>query len=542
MTEGFALHDIICDDQGVPCDYRFLEINPAFERLTGLKRADVIGKLHNTILPDDDPNWVKIYGKVALTGEPIQFENYSPALKRHYEVFAFCPAPGQFAVLFVDITERVGAEAELRSVNERLNSVLSSITDAYIAFDSEWRFVELNPVAEQILFHRPASDLLGKVFMEVYPRVLEAEFYQQYLAAIAEDHPVHFETFVNEHLGWFEVHAYPRAGRIEIYLRDISERKQAEEQIASLARFPEENPNPVLRINREGKLLYANGASRRLLDKWALQVNELVPAFWRDLVGKTLTMGCEQHVQFNTGEIIYSITACPIVDASYVNLYGRDITELVKVTQALQASRDDLELRVQERTEELKVANAVLKVEIAERVRAEESLRLANAYTRSLIEASLDPLVTITSNGKVGDVNNATEVVTGFSRQELIGTDFHTYFTDPEKARLGYQQVFETGTVRDYELQIRHKDGHITSVLYNASIFHDEGGEIKGVFAAARDITERLRMQQNLMEERKHLLELSQAEREQRLFAESSLAPRSPLIPAWTWNISWIIC
>ena len=83
MTEGFALHEIICDEDGKPCDYRFLDINPAFERLTGLKRAEVVGKLMSQVpqLEGDDPKWIEVYGKVALTGEPINFENYSPALK-----------------------------------------------------------------------------------------------------------------------------------------------------------------------------------------------------------------------------------------------------------------------------------------------------------------------------------------------------------------------------------------------------------------------------------------------------------------------------
>jgi PAS domain S-box-containing protein len=125
-----------------------------------------------------------------------------------------------------------------------------------------------------------------------------------------------------------------------------------------------------------------------------------------------------------------------------------------------------------------------------QRKKAEDALRFSNIYNRSLIEASLDPLVTIGPDGKITDVNGATEQVTGYSRNELIGTDFSDYFTEPEKARTGYQQVFKDGEVRDYPLGIQHKDGHITPVLYNASVYRDENGKIIGVFAAARDITE----------------------------------------------------
>jgi nitrogen fixation negative regulator NifL len=130
-------------------------------------------------------------------------------------------------------------------------------------------------------------------------------------------------------------------------------------------------------------------------------------------------------------------------------------------------------------------------IDITLRKQAEEKLRLLNTYNRSWMEANLDALVTITPDGKIGDVNAVTELITGYPREDLIGTDFHGYFTNPEKARAGYEQVFEVGTVRDYELEIQHKDGHITPVVYNASVYQDEAGQVAGVLAAARDITER---------------------------------------------------
>ena len=113
MTEGFALHEIICDDVGAPCDYRFLDVNPAFERMTGLQWEDVVGKTQTHLLPGDDPGLIKVYGEVALTGRSIHFDNYSPTLKRYYEIFAYCPAPRQFAVLFTDITEQKIAERKI---------------------------------------------------------------------------------------------------------------------------------------------------------------------------------------------------------------------------------------------------------------------------------------------------------------------------------------------------------------------------------------------------------------------------------------------
>jgi len=137
-------------------------------------------------------------------------------------------------------------------------------------------------------------------------------------------------------------------------------------------------------------------------------------------------------------------------------------------------------------------------VDITEAKRAKEGLEKANTYNRSLLEASLDPLVTISPNGKITDVNSAAEKVTGRLREELIGADFSDYFTDPEKARLGYQQVFREGLVQNYELEVRHRDGSTTPVLYNASVYRDEGDEVVGVFAAARDITTRKRAEEEV--------------------------------------------
>ena len=107
--------------------------------------------------------------------------------------------------------------------------------------------------------------------------------------------------------------------------------------------------------------------------------------------------------------------------------------------------------------------------------------RQASQYARSLIEASLDPLVTISPEGKITDVNEATVKVTGIAREQLIGSDFSLYFTEPEKAREGYQLAFAEGLVADYPLTIRHADGKLTDVLYNASVYKDTQGDVLGV-------------------------------------------------------------
>ena len=142
----------------------------------------------------------------------------------------------------------------------------------------------------------------------------------------------------------------------------------------------------------------------------------------------------------------------------------------------------------------------------------------ASQYARSLIEASLDPLVTISPEGKITDVNEGSVKVTGVPREKLIGTDFSNYFTEPDKAQEGYQQVFQRGSVTDYPLTIRHTDGRLTDVLYNAAVYRDDKGKVLGVFAAARDVTVQRKAEAEVAEQRaKQLERLAELERFQKL-------------------------
>ncbi len=131
--------------------------------------------------------------------------------------------------------------------------------------------------------------------------------------------------------------------------------------------------------------------------------------------------------------------------------------------------------------------------DITERRKAEEHQRQALLYARSLIEADMDPLVTINMAGRIMDVNEAAIQMTGVPRELMIDSDFSVYFTEPDRALAGYQEAFAKGSVRDYPLTMKHASGALTEVLYNASVYRNEKGEMAGVLAVARDISERLR-------------------------------------------------
>jgi len=134
---ALAVHEMLLDAQGNPCDYRFLDVNPAFERMTGLSRSQIVGRSALEVLPELEKYWIKLYGRVAATGEPATFENYTRTLGRYYSGSAYSPRPNQFAVSFMDVTERKRAEAAVQLLNIELEERVRSRTAALEAANRE---------------------------------------------------------------------------------------------------------------------------------------------------------------------------------------------------------------------------------------------------------------------------------------------------------------------------------------------------------------------------------------------------------------------
>jgi two-component system NtrC family sensor kinase len=267
-----------------------------------------------------------------------------------------------------------------------------------------------------------------------------------------------------------------------VVFQDVTERRKAEEDIRQLASIVESSNDAIIGKTLDGVILSWNKGAEEIYGYTADEikgkpVSVLVPPDHPDEIPQLLEkIKRGEHVERyetvrrtkDSRTICVSLTVSPVKDSG-----GR-------IVGASTIARD-----------------------ITERKKAEEEQRRAGAYNRSLIEASLDPLVTIGPDGKITDVNSATEQMTGYLRAELIGTDFSDYFTERDMARDGYQQVFREGSVRDYPLGLRHRDGRITPVLYNASLYRDEAGKVGGIFAAARDMTARRKLEEQLRQSQK---------------------------------------
>ena len=171
MAEGFAQHAVICDSEGKPCDYRFLDINPAFERLTGLKREQVVGKTVLEIMPETEPVWIERFGRVGLTGEPDHFSHVSAVIGRHFEVAAYQTAPGRFAVIFTDVTElkafqeRDKANAVRLAWGQAAIDTISVMYEGVALLEDDGTILSVNPAVERLT--GLAGDSLGGRNVEI---------------------------------------------------------------------------------------------------------------------------------------------------------------------------------------------------------------------------------------------------------------------------------------------------------------------------------------------------------------------------------------
>ncbi|PKL10706.1 MAG: hypothetical protein CVV52_17050, partial [Spirochaetae bacterium HGW-Spirochaetae-8] len=243
MLDGFALHEIICDESGNPVDYRFLNLNPAFERMTGLKAKEVVGRTVLEVLPDIERSWIDTYGKVALTGEPVVFEDYSKVLDKYFEVTAFRPAPNQFSCIFNDITARKRAQEDLRESLERFRIAQDMSPDGFTILrpirDGQGQVVDFSWVYENAAIARlngTDPDLVvDKRLLDLFPDHRDSRIFQTYQqvaqSGVLQTLEVWHADKSMQKPAWFRLVVVPMSGDIAILAQDLTDRKHTEERL-----------------------------------------------------------------------------------------------------------------------------------------------------------------------------------------------------------------------------------------------------------------------------------------------------------------------
>ncbi len=151
MEQGLAVHEVICNENGKPVDYRFLDVNESFEKITGLKREHIIGKTVLEVLPNTEDYWIEKYGHVALTGEALHFENYSNELGKYFDVVVYQPQQNQFAVIVTDITDRKEADNKLQISTKRYKELLRNLNVGVVVHNNDTSISIANKKASELL-------------------------------------------------------------------------------------------------------------------------------------------------------------------------------------------------------------------------------------------------------------------------------------------------------------------------------------------------------------------------------------------------------
>ena len=392
-----------------------------------------------------------------------------------------------------DTTGRKAAEEALRTSEQRIRMLLDSTAEAIYGEDLDGNCTFCNPATARLLGYDGPADVLGKNM-----HALMHHNRSDGVPISVEDCPLtkavragrnyHSDNLVlcRRDGTYFPAECWSHAlleggkpnGAVVTFL-DVTERRRAEDELRKASLYArsllEASLDPLVTIRKDGRIMDVNRAT------------ELATGISREkLIGSDFCDYFTEPERARRGyEQVFAEGTVRDYPLAIRHTNGRVVDVLYNATV------------FKNKAGEVEGVFAAAR-DITERKRAEDKLRTASLYTRNLIEASLDPLVTISREGKITDVNEATEKVTGISRDRLIGSDFSNYFTQPEKARQGYEQVFARGSVRDYSLAIRDASGSVTDVLYNATLFRSEGGEIEGIFAAARDVTDRKRAEEEV--------------------------------------------
>ena len=522
MLDGFALHEIICDPSGEPVDYRFLEVNAAFESLTGLPRENVIGKTALEVLPGLEAAWIERYGAVALTGEPAHFRNFSQELGRHYDVTAYRPRPGQFAVIFEDITDRVQAEVALKSTKHDLEQFFDVVPDLVAIASTDGYFKKLNSAWEEVLGFTGAELMAEPLESFIHPEDVEPtrrEVARQLAGGTTANFANRYRTKAGTYR-WLEWHATPSpdGSTLNAAARDITDRQQAQEALQRRARELQTLYETSLEVTAQAtlgdllKMIVTRAAAMVGTDMGAVYLVEpdgqavtlaVAHNLPQSFVGASLRLGegmsgtvaqtgqpmqVDDYQSWPGRSAVYN--AVPIRRVLAIPLKAND--EILGVINVADSTSTGSFPDEQVQLVGLFANQAAIAIHAR---RAQDARRESERQFRELLENAQLVAILLDTAGRVTFCNEYLLRLLGCDWDQVIGQGWFERFVPPE-LRLDqvYRDAIQRGTLfAHHENEILTAFGSRRLIAWNNTILRDPQGRVIGVASLGEDVTDRRR-------------------------------------------------
>jgi PAS domain S-box-containing protein len=484
MLDGFAYHKILLDEDGHPVDYLFLEVNDAFEQLTGLKRSDIIGKTATEIIPDrggSEFDWIGTYGRVALTGEVVKFDQYSNHLGKWYAVSATSPKEGYFVTIFNDVTALKESEKRFRSAFHLSPDIMAitRVSDSVLV-DVNDTFVRISGFNKDEVIGRSSLDL--KIWVhperrgELNDLLKETDAIENTEAQFRKKDGTIFSGLTS-----WQVVTFENEPHLLSVVKDITELKEAENRLKeSEERFRtvfELNPD-VVAITKvdDGSFVDVNDAFFQATGYGRGEV------IGRSILDFDIWPGPEARDEF-----VSNITENGFIHNSECQLNNKDGIKI----DALLSSRV---INFNDESHLLTIVK-----DVTEQKRAQQRVNESEELFRTAFHLNPDPAaITTIKKGIIVNINEAFSRVLGFKGDEVVGQstqDLGIWADSNERAKV-LDMLDKDGHVDNFETLIQTKTGNTIDGLFSSRIVQIREEEY--MLSIFRDVTEQKKAQENI--------------------------------------------
>jgi PAS domain S-box-containing protein len=495
MTEGFALGDVLLDGDGHARDFRFLEVNEAFFAQTGFPRT-IIGRPSQEWAPKQESSWRDYFCGVAQSGQPVRFENFNADSGRHYDVYCYCPQPGQFAIVFRDVSDRLRMEQALRQSEQRylalFNNQLTAIAHCRIITDAagtpvDFLHLRVNQAYEKIV-GLTAAQIEGKRLTEAFPGAehMEPNLVRLYGEVAQTGNAAREEIFFPHTQQWFNVFVYShQRGEFTILFSDISERKRTEMALrqseSELNAAFEQSAIGFAHISPQGYWLRVN---RRYCELLGYPEAELLGRHFRSLTHPDdIEAELVERERLHRGEVNW-VT----VEKRYLHRQGHPVWMRVTLTAVRDAAGAHL-------------YNLVVAEDITESKRSRGEIE---GFFR---QAAVGMLV-MDLDTRMLRVNQRLCDILGYTKDELQGMRYMPLnHPDDAPTDAALFRQLRDGEIPDYvmEKQIRRKDGGYIWVLISCALVREQDEDAPLAVVVIQDIQARKELEAELQQYRQEL-------------------------------------